>query len=187
MTGRPAVFFDRDGTLNVEKNYVHVPAEWAWLPGAVDALRRVGELGLTAVVVTNQSGVGRGYYDRSAVTALHDWVAAGLSTQGISVAGFYFCPHVEADRCDCRKPAPGLLTRAARELGLDLARSFMIGDKAADVAAARAAGVTPILVLTGYGASERAAVPVGVAVADDVVGAVRWIEGRVQHRERGFS
>lgn len=187
MTGRPAVFFDRDGTLNVEKNYVHVPEDWEWLPGAVEALRRAGELGFRAVVVTNQSGVGRGFYDRSAVLALHDWVRSGLSERGIAVAGFYFCPHVEADRCDCRKPAPGMLTRAAAELGLDLARSFMVGDKAADVAAARAAGVTPILVMTGYGADERAAVPADVAVVDDVKSALRWIERRLQNKERGVS
>lgn len=156
---RPAVFLDRDGTLNVEKEYLYRYADWEWLPGVPQALRRLVKSGFKLVVVSNQSGVGRGFYTAADVVRLHRCVAAALRAEGVRIAGFYVCPHAPADGCDCRKPRPGLIQRAARERGIDLSRSFLVGDKAIDVEAALSAGVTPLLVLTGYGSKERWKVP----------------------------
>lgn len=157
--GRRAVFLDRDGTLNVEKNYLFRPEEFEFIPGAAQAVKRLKEAGFLVVVVTNQSGVARGYYGEADVERLHHHVQQLLAAFDTRIDAFYFCPHHPAggvDRyridCDCRKGRPGMLLQAARDLRIDLARSYMIGDKAADIEAGEAAGCTPILVRTGHGA-----------------------------------
>lgn len=157
-----AVFLDRDGTLNVEKEYLHRYDDWVWIPGVIPALRSLQKGGFRLVVVTNQSGIARGYYTRARVDALHRRVSADLKRHGVSLAGIYLCPHGPGAKCPCRKPAPGLLIRAARELKLDLTGSFMVGDKASDVEAARRSGVTPLFVQTGHGDRERRVLPAGV-------------------------
>lgn len=172
---KPAVFLDRDGTLNVEKEYLHRYSDWAWIPGAVPALRALRRKGYRLVVVTNQSGVARGYYRRSDVDALHRRVSADLRRGGVVLDGFYVCPHGPASGCDCRKPAPGLFFRAARELGLDLENSFMVGDKAADVIAARRAGAVPLFVRTGHGPTEEKKIPADVPRFRDLSAAVRRV------------
>ncbi|MBL8023928.1 MAG: D-glycero-beta-D-manno-heptose 1,7-bisphosphate 7-phosphatase [Elusimicrobia bacterium] len=171
----PAVFLDRDGTLNVEKDYVYRYEDWEWVPGAVDGLRDLIGLGFRLVVVSNQSGIARGYFGVSDVQALHHRVAQELREKGIELAGFYFCPHGPGGGCDCRKPAPGLLLRAAQDLGIDLHRSFMVGDKASDVEAGQRAGVHPLLVETGYGKEQRSQVGSPVPVVRDFSAAVKWI------------
>lgn len=148
--GRPAVFLDRDGTLNEDTGYVGRAENVRWLPGvprALAALRRAGRL---LVVATNQSGIARGYYDAAAVNALHVWMNEQLRPLGAHIDAFYFCPHhPDIDGpCGCRKPAPGMLLRAAAELGIDLDQSWMIGDKMSDAAAGRAAGCRPVLLTT---------------------------------------
>lgn len=174
-----AVFLDRDGTLNVEKEYVFRYEDWEWIPGAVSGLKKILSLGFRLVVVSNQSGVARGYYKVSDVQILHNRVANELETEGVHLSGFYFCPHGPADGCECRKPKPGMILQAGRELGIDLSRSFMVGDKLIDVEAGRAAGVRPILVGTGYGAVEKKNLPETVPFAVDLLAVSKWLEGKL--------
>lgn len=149
---RPAaVFLDRDGTMSLDLGYLYLWDDWQWLPGAPEALARLKEANYKLVVVTNQSGVARGYYNEAAVKQLHQKINIDLRTHfKTAIDAFYFCPHHPDfnEPCACRKPAPGMLHRAAAELGLDLTRSFMIGDKPDDLLAGRAAGCISILVRT---------------------------------------
>ncbi|SDD80793.1 D-glycero-alpha-D-manno-heptose-1,7-bisphosphate 7-phosphatase [Rhodospira trueperi] len=145
---RPAAFLDRDGTLNVDVDYAHRPEQITWIDGAAAALRRLNEAGWWVFVVTNQSGIARGLFDEAAVDRLHDWMVTDLARQGARIDAFYYCPHhprgtvpAYTKVCDCRKPAPGLLLRAMAEHPVDVARSFMLGDRMRDVEAGRAAGV----------------------------------------------
>lgn len=172
------VFLDRDGTLNVEKDYVYRYDDWEWISGVFEGLRKLVGLGFRLVVVSNQSGVARGYYTVSDVLALHSKVAADLQREGISVAGFYFCPHGPEEGCACRKPRPGLLLKAQRDLKIDFSRSYMIGDKLVDVEAAHAAGVQPILVGTGYGMNEKVSLPSSIPFVPNALAAAEWIARR---------
>jgi D-glycero-D-manno-heptose 1,7-bisphosphate phosphatase len=145
---RKAAFLDRDGVINVDRAYVHRWEDFEFLPGAVEAMRRLQDAGYALVVVTNQSGVARGYYGEDDVARLHEAMAAALAQAGVRLAAVEHCPHHPGGRvaryavaCDCRKPAPGMILRAARALELDLAASVMFGDKASDIEAARRAGV----------------------------------------------
>lgn len=141
---RRALFLDRDGTLIVDVGYPKDPALVEPLPGAADALRALqNEWAL--VVISNQSGLGRGLITEREAAAVHDRFVAVFAAAGVRFAGCYYCPHAPGDGCACRKPAPGLLADAARELGLDLARSVMIGDKPSDLEAGRAAGCAHVV------------------------------------------
>ncbi|HLO66004.1 MAG TPA: HAD-IIIA family hydrolase [Holophaga sp.] len=161
---RPAIFIDRDGTLNVEVGYLHRPEDVRLVPGAGEALARVNALGVPVVVVTNQAGIGRGKYGWKEFEAVTGRINELLAGHGARVDAVYAAPHhpegigeyAHPDHPD-RKPNPGMLLRAAGELGLDLARSWMIGDKPIDVEAARNAGCRAALVLTGYGREGDAA------------------------------
>lgn len=157
---RPAVFLDRDGTINVEKSYLIDPAEFEFIPGVPAALKRLQDAGFLLVVVTNQAGVGRGYFSLGDVGKLHDFMESLLAEEGVVLSGIYSCPHHPTEavgqylqKCRCRKGEPGMLFQAARDLGIDLSRSFMVGDKEADIQAGSAAGCRSILVKTGYGES----------------------------------
>jgi D-glycero-D-manno-heptose 1,7-bisphosphate phosphatase len=154
---RRAVFVDRDGTLNLEREYLCDPAEFRFFPGVPQAIRRLREAGFLVIVVTNQSGVARGYFTLAEVDSLHAHIQSLLAAQGTTLDAFYVCPHhpqgVPPFRktCSCRKGEPGMLLQAARDFHIDLARSFMIGDKASDLEAGEKAGCSSLLVLTGYG------------------------------------
>lgn len=155
---RPAVFLDRDGTINEQMGYINHLSRFQMLPGAARAIARLNEAGFAVVVVSNQSGLARGYFPDELLTAVHKKMRAELAEKGGHVDGLYFCPHhPEAKRaefrvaCDCRKPKPGLVLQAATEMNLDLSRSFMVGDRWSDLKCGVQAGVTPLLVLTGYG------------------------------------
>ena len=133
--------------INIDHAYVHKIEEFDWVPGVLEAARALSEAGYLLVVVTNQSGIGRGYYDEAAFTRLTDWMKARFAEAGAPVAGVYFCPHHPEKAnlpyrmdCDCRKPRPGMLLKAAEDLGIDLSTSIMFGDKPGDMTAGRAAG-----------------------------------------------
>lgn len=156
-----AVFLDRDGTINEETGYLDSIEKLRLIPGAAAAIRLINAGGMKAVVVTNQSGVARGFYDEAFVEKTHARLREILRAEGAFLDGIYCCPHHPTEgkgdylqSCDCRKPAPGLLLRAARELRLDLARSYMVGDTLKDIEAGTRAGAKGILVRTGYGGEE---------------------------------
>jgi D-glycero-D-manno-heptose 1,7-bisphosphate phosphatase len=153
LTGRPAVFLDRDGTINVEVNYLHRIDDLVLVPGAAGVIARLNRAGLPVIVVTNQAGIARGMYDVAAMEALHAHLQTLLAGHDAHIDAFYFCPHHPdfTGACACRKPEPGMLLRAAADHGLDLSRSWLIGDSAGDMGAGRTAGCRTILVRTGYG------------------------------------
>ena len=147
-----AIFFDRDGTLNVDVHYLHNPEQFVWVDGAIDAICWANTHGYLVIVVTNQSGIARGYYDEAAVQRLHDWMNAELAKHGAHIDAFYYCPHhtegivpAYTKVCACRKPAPGMLLRAIAEYDIDPAVSLLIGDGEHDVVAAANAGVKGVL------------------------------------------
>ena len=147
---RPAVFLDRDGVLNRDRGYVAHARDFEFLPGILSALQSLQAVGYPLVVVTNQSGIGRGYYNEEDYQTLTCWMREQLLAAGIKLTAIYHCPHAPELACACRKPAPGMLLQAAREYQLDLARSWMVGDKPSDMAAARRAGVgRTVLVRSG--------------------------------------
>jgi histidinol-phosphate phosphatase family protein len=149
--GRRFVLLDRDGTIIVERNYLSDPAGVELLPNAAAGLRRMAEMNLGLVTITNQSGIGRGMFDVPRLDSIHARMNELLAREGVKLDGIYYCPHVPADDCSCRKPSLGMLTRATAELNFDPAESFMIGDKPCDVEMGLAAGATTILVRSGYG------------------------------------
>lgn len=177
-----AVFLDRDGTINEEKEYLHRSEEFSFIPGAPAAIRLLNESGFLVIVVTNQSGIGRGYFDEEAVHRLHRYMDGELDRYGAAVDGYYLCPHHPLygigdyrRECRCRKPLPGMLLEAARDFDIDLTASYLIGDKLADIEAGLAAGCRPLLVRTGYGKEEADLLPAGIPVYGDILAAVRSI------------
>lgn len=156
---RAAVFLDRDGTLNIDKGYVHRLEDWEWIPGAIESIKTLKKAGFLIIVVTNQAGIARGYYDEADMSNLHTKINDELEKSGAKIDGFYHCPHHpefgELRACECRKPMPGMIKQASQDFDIDLGRSWLIGDKMSDINAGLLAGVKPILVLTGYGKKER--------------------------------
>lgn len=143
------VIVDRDGVVNEDSpDYIKSPDEWRPLPGALEAIARLSRAGFDVVVVTNQSGIARGLFDAGTLDAIHAKMLDAVTVAGGRIAAVYHCPHAPADRCDCRKPRPGLLLRAAADLGVPLTGVPFIGDKRSDVEAAINAGAVPILVGT---------------------------------------
>lgn len=182
---RPAVFLDRDGTIIEDIGYLDLVDRVSLYPWALDALRLLQRAGFALVVVTNQSGVARGFFEESIVHDVHARLSEELALGGVRIDGYYHCPHLadaadEAYRldCDCRKPRPGMVHRAARELGLDPARSVVVGDRWSDVGLARAVGAAGILVRTGVGARQERFPQAGLtadAIVDNLMGAAAWI------------
>jgi D-glycero-D-manno-heptose 1,7-bisphosphate phosphatase len=151
---RPAVFLDRDGTIAEEVGYLDHLTRFRMFPFAAQAIRRLNEAKLPVIVITNQSGVARGYFPESLISAVHELMTTQLAREGAHVDALYYCPHKEDDACACRKPKPGMLESAAREHGLDLRRSFVVGDRYGDIELAHGVGAHSILVRTGYGEGE---------------------------------
>lgn len=186
-----AVFLDRDGTICEEVGYLDSVDRMRLIPGAGEAIRKLNEKGFKTVVVTNQSGIARGYFSESTLKELHSELSRLLGRDGAFLDAFYYCPHHPTEGevpyrqvCGCRKPAPGLLVQAAKDLDLDLKRSFAVGDKLADLECGRALGVKGVLVLTGYGKEELASGPGHAAsfVAADLYRAVEWILSQTENR-----
>jgi D-glycero-D-manno-heptose 1,7-bisphosphate phosphatase len=172
-----AVFLDRDGTLLVDgANYVGKVEHVALVPSAKQALKRLQDAGYKLFVITNQSGVGRGYFTHEAVESIHAHLNEEFGRAGVRFDRYYVCPHHPEDNCDCRKPKPKFLLDAAREYGLDLSRCYMIGDRAGDIQMGLNVGVRSILVLTGAGRETLAKQEVKPDhVATDIADAVAWI------------
>ena len=187
---RAAIFLDRDGTICEEVGYVNHLSRSRLLPNSLEAIGLINQAGLLAVVTTNQSGVARGYFSEELVQAVHAKLQASVAQAGARLDAIYYCPHHPTEGtppwrtvCECRKPQPGMILRAVREHGIDLPRSFVVGDSVTDIEAGAAAGVPGILVKTGYGRGllehQRHRFRAEPAhTADDLLEAVRWILSR---------
>jgi histidinol-phosphate phosphatase family protein len=169
---RAFVLLDRDGTLLEEREYAYRPEDYAVLPGAHEAVARLRAAGFGVVVVTNQSGIGRGRFSEADYRAFEARMLADFAAHGAALDGCYHCPHRPDEGCACRKPGIALGIRAAEELGIDLEASFVIGDKDSDVAFARALGCRAVLVRSGHGADHVGRVPAGTPIARDLSDAV---------------
>ena len=187
-----AVFLDRDGTINADSGYISRPEDLNLYPWAAEAVRAINKSGMKAVVVTNQSGVARGFYTEADLRIVHDKMIADLAEGGAKIDAVYYCPHhprfVDSPygiECRCRKPKPGLLALAASEQSIDLEASFVIGDKLSDLEMALNAGATPALVLTGYGRETLTRLDSGefrpAIIAADLLGAVREVLAQRSH------
>lgn len=192
MNKRPVVFLDRDGTLNVEVGYIRNVEDLVLIDGAAEAVRKLNQAGIAAILVTNQSGAARGYYAESHIHELHARLLKLLKAENAHLDNIYYCPHLEEGTvppfnrvCDCRKPEVGMVEQAyAEHPELDRSRSFVIGDKATDVELARNCGAKGILVTTGYGTAvlkgEYQHIVEPDFQAPSIVEAVDWILQQVQ-------
>jgi len=185
MTGRPFVVLDRDGTLIIERHYLSDPDQVELVPGASAALRSLLDAGFGLVVVTNQSAVGRGLIDLAQLDLIHRRLTELVEAEGASLDGIYFCPPSPDDSCNCRKPEPGLVIRAAHELDIDLDTSVLVGDNACDIELGRRLGLTTILVRSGYGVEvERQGGVLPDHVVDDLPAAAEIILRMTASRTR---
>lgn len=186
MSAQPAVFLDRDGTLIHDVGYLSRLEDVQWFPFAIEAIRLLNRAGFLVCITTNQGGIGLGFYSGDLVERVHAGMCADVEASGGRIDALFFCPHhplavIEALRidCDCRKPGPGMIHQAMARFEIDLARSFVVGDKMADIGLATSAGARGILVKTGYGPAQivrHGGVPPGAAfVAETVFEAAGWI------------
>jgi D-glycero-D-manno-heptose 1,7-bisphosphate phosphatase len=186
---RPAVFLDRDGTINEEMGYINHPSRFVVLPQSAEAIRLLNQEGFLVIVVSNQSGVARGYFPETLIHEINDYMRSLLEREGARVDAIYYCPHHPAASvptyrmaCQCRKPSTGLIQLACDRYDIDLDRSFVIGDRLTDIEMARNAGLRGVLVKTGYGMGEiEHLLPQSAVVPDhlaaDLLEGVRWIVG----------
>jgi D-glycero-D-manno-heptose 1,7-bisphosphate phosphatase len=173
---RRFIVLDRDGTIIEEVSYLSDPKQIALIPGAGKALRDLSAMGFGLVVITNQSAVGRGFFDPAQLARIHDSFLERLSAEKIHIDGLYFCPHTPEDQCFCRKPQTGLIQKASEDLGFDVSTSIVVGDKVSDIEMGRRVRALTILVRTGYGAevaAEGRVVP--DFIVDDLPAAVEVI------------
>ncbi len=183
----PAVFLDRDGTINEQMGYINHQSRFVLLPRVGQAIKMLNDNGYKSVVVSNQSGVARGYFPLELVHEVNHLMEELLWKEGARLDGIYFCPHHPqgsipeyAIACDCRKPGNGLITLAKRDFDIDMSRSFVVGDRCQDLEMAEKAGLQGVLVLTGYGKGERDYLlpkkrVKPTYVAEDLFDGVRWI------------
>jgi len=174
----PAVFLDRDGTINEEIEYLHEPDRFRLLPGAAEGMRRFADMGYRIVVVTNQAGIALGYFTKEDFYHVNRAMFRALQPYGVVIDRIYFCPHGKTDSCACRKPGTALFERAAGDLNLDLAHSVAIGDKTADLEAGRRLGLTTILVTTGHAGRDREYDVRPDHVAAGLLDAAQWVLDR---------
>lgn len=174
------IFLDRDGTLNPDPGYIKSPDQFELFPGAAEALGRLKLAGARLILVTNQSGIARGFLSRQNLEAIHSKLAHVLGQAGVTLDGIYFCPHHPDDGCGCRKPNPGMIDQAVRELGVNLERSYVIGDHLRDIQLAKRVGARSVLVSTGVtqlqeleGLTDAHQIP--DRVADSLNEAVDWL------------
>jgi D-glycero-D-manno-heptose 1,7-bisphosphate phosphatase len=192
MSARPAVFLDRDGTMVHDVGYLSRREDLRWYPYTVDAIRLLNRAGFLVFVTTNQGGIALGFATEAFVEETHAEMAAFVAAAGGRIDGFFFCPHHPLSReerlrvsCECRKPQPGMIRQAQQRFEIDLARSFVVGDKIADVGLATGVGARGILVQTGYGAAEvqrhAGQVPGAACVAAELMDATVWILTQAGH------
>jgi D-glycero-D-manno-heptose 1,7-bisphosphate phosphatase len=176
------VVVDRDGVINEDSGaFIKSVAEWRPIAGSLEAIAALTRAGVRVAVVTNQSGSGRGLFDEAVLHAIHRHMEQAVRAAGGALAGIYYCPHLPDAGCDCRKPRPGMLRAIERELGVSLAAAPFVGDRVSDLDAALAVGAQPMLVRTGTGAATEAAARArGIAVFDDLRGAVANILGEAR-------
>jgi D-glycero-D-manno-heptose 1,7-bisphosphate phosphatase len=183
---KPAVFLDRDGTINEQMGYINHPSRFVILPGVPEAIRLLNRNNYLVIVVSNQSGVARDYFPISLVQEVHDLLKADLTEKGGTVDGIFFCPHhpqgivPEYRRdCDCRKPKTGLIEQARKSFDIDMSKSFVVGDRYLDIELATRLNVKGILVKTGYGRGEIEHILPGkqkpAYIAEDLLDAAKWI------------
>jgi D,D-heptose 1,7-bisphosphate phosphatase len=190
MRKNTAVFLDRDGTINEEVGYLDRLDKFKVIPSAYEAIRLINESGMKVVVISNQAGVARGFFTEDFVKITHEHLETALRKKGAYIDKFYYCPHHPTEGigpyrqvCNCRKPAPGMLLRAAQDLNIDLTRSYLVGDRFRDIEAAKKAGVKGVLVKTGYGQEllqddgpdEATEEGKPDFIAADILEAVKWI------------
>jgi len=179
----PAIFLDRDGTINVDHGYVHEIDDFQFIDGVIDAMRELKKMGFALVLVTNQSGIARGKFSEDQFMQLTEWMDWSLADREVDLDGIYFCPHhpeaieeTYRQSCDCRKPQPGMLLSAQQELNIDLASSYIVGDKIDDLLAGKAAGVgKKILVCSGKPVTAE-----GEAEADWVINSLAELPERIK-------
>ncbi len=192
----PAVFLDRDGTMVHDVGYLSRREDLRWFPWTLDAIRLLNRAGFLVFVTSNQGGIGLGFCTEPFVQAIHREMDETVTASGGRIDAWYYCPHhpraiidkLRVD-CDCRKPKPGMVSRAAGEFSIDLARSFVVGDKMADVGLGEQAGATSVMVLTGHGERELARhdgqVPGAACVAPTLIEATSWILDRTGGKAGG--
>lgn len=151
-----AIFIDRDGVINQEKNYLYKIEDFVFIDGVFDACQAFQKMGFALIIITNQAGIAKGYYNKSDYNKLTDWVLAQFKTNGINILDVFYCPHDDRHNCQCRKPKPGMFLNAQKKYAIDMAQSWMIGDKENDITAANRAGVgRSILVRSGHNIDEK--------------------------------
>jgi len=172
---RAAVFLDRDGTINEDRGYIGDPDNIVLIEGAAEAVKELNRRDIPVIVITNQSGLARGFYTSADLLAVNNQMKTLLHAKGAHIDGLYFCPHHPEDNCECRKPETGLLLKAAHEHGIDLAQSVIIGDKVSDMELGTRANMVKVLVLTGYGPIALEELRAGSGGAEEEAGAGRGL------------
>lgn len=192
LAARPAVFLDRDGTINEQMGYINHISRFHLLPGVGKAIKLLNDKNIPVVVVTNQSGLARGYFPEPLLDEVHEWMRSLLMQDQASIDGLYTCPHhPEAKEakyrvnCSCRKPKTGLLEQAAADMHLDLNQSFMVGDRWSDIRCGAAVGATTLLVLTGYGRGDAQYIgpyqsEQPQCISENLMDAVQWIVNKLK-------
>ena len=174
MRAYKAILLDRDGVINYDSDdYIKSPAEWQPIPGSLEAIAKLTQAGVPIAIVTNQSGVGRGLYDELTLAKIHQKLEQQVSGHGGKISAIYYCPHVPDDQCDCRKPNPGLLYQALKDLKVVANDAVLIGDSLRDIVAAQTCGCDAIVVRTGYGEITRLKVDKSIPVYSNLAA---WVE-----------
>lgn len=184
---RPAVFFDRDGTVNEQMGYINHISRFHLLPGVSEAIRLLNENDFLAIIVTNQSGVARGYFPIELIHEVHSFMMESLRSNGANIDAIFFCPHYPGGKvpehsceCDCRKPGTGLIDQARKSFDIDMSRSYLVGDHITDLELAHRCNLEGVMVKTGYGLGDVSYILPQAAIkpcyiADDLLDAVKWI------------
>ena len=184
---RPAVFLDRDGTINECVEYLHEPEKFKVLPGVTGALKKLQDAGYRLVIVTNQPGIGMGYFPKEAFFSVNRAMYLALRPVQVAIDRIYYCPHTYADKCECRKPGTALFKRAIQELNIDVERSYMVGDMTSDVQAGREIGCRTILLRCGLGGKDGLFEVEPDHVAKDLAEAAEIVTGAMRPGSRNVS